>query len=164
MSSEYSKFRFKLNLYMHIPSFWLFPKFLKMYYLTMFPKHFTPPSYTAFQALQRFSQVSEWLYNRPITWDRSSWQPRKTPWQKLAVWYFLSLIVPSFAINTIFILLRQLVSYQKDPNVSVVTEIFIILGSCGYTVAVSVLLTETFKSDEFRVMLKFLRKFQGFHN
>lgn len=149
---------------MHIPSFWLFPKFLKMYYLTMFPKHFTPPSYTAFQALQRFSQVSEWLYNRPITWDRSSWQPRKTPWQKLAVWYFLSLIVPSFAINTIFILLRQLVSYQKDPNVSVVTEIFIILGSCGYTVAVSVLLTETFKSDEFRVMLKFLRKFQGFHN
>lgn len=129
----------------------------------MFPKHFTPPSHTAFQALQRFSLVSEWLYNRPITWDRSTWQPKITPREKLAIWCFLSLIVVSFATYAVFILLRQLVSYQKDPDVSIVVGIFIILGSSGFTVAVSILLTETFKIDEFHVMLTFLRKFQGFY-
>lgn len=130
----------------------------------MFPKHFTPPSHTAFEALQRFSLVMEWLYNRPINWDRSTWQPRTTPRQKLTTWCFLSLIVPSFAIYAVFILLQQLVSYQKDPDVSIVMGIFIIFGSSGYTVASSAILTETLKLDELCVMLKFLRKFEGIHN
>ncbi|OXA40351.1 hypothetical protein Fcan01_25012 [Folsomia candida] len=127
----------------------------------MFPKHFTPPSHTAFEALQRFSLVMEWLYNRPINWDRSTWQPRTTPRQKLTTWCFLSLIVPSFAIYAVFILLQQLVSYQKDPDVSIVMGIFIIFGSSGYTVASSAILTETLKLDELCVMLKFLRKFEA---
>ncbi|OXA40354.1 hypothetical protein Fcan01_25011 [Folsomia candida] len=127
----------------------------------MIRKNFAPLSHTAFQALQRFSIVTEWLYYRPITWDRPMWQPRRTPRNKLTTWYFLSLIVSSIAIHFVFTLIRQILSYQKDPDISILMGIFLILAGAGYTVAVSVIFTEIFKIDEFRVMLKFLRKFEA---
>lgn len=157
-----SKVSSQTNIYLSLSIVLSSSKFvLKFLLATMIRKNFAPLSHTAFQALQRFSIVTEWLYYRPITWDRPMWQPRRTPRNKLTTWYFLSLIVSSIAIHFVFTLIRQILSYQKDPDISILMGIFLILAGAGYTVAVSVIFTEIFKIDEFRVMLKFLRKFEG---
>lgn len=76
-------------------------------------------SFTACAALQRYVVLSEAIYPQYMTWNRTTWKPEPTPKSQLVPWYLLSLLVILISTNYSFVILRELVSFTKDPDISV---------------------------------------------
>lgn len=77
---------------------------------------------TPFEALKRFVKLSDSLYTkRYITFSKTSWELTATQLatSKLIPWYALSLLGAMIITNYYFILLQQLLSYEKDIDISV---------------------------------------------
>lgn len=120
-------------------------------------KNFSIPSHTPFQALQRFTILSESFYPQFLTWDRISWEPRPTPKSRLVPWMLFSIFVALLGLHFILILIRQLVAYEKDPDINISMGLVLILVAGAFTLTTTVVFIYMFFGNELCLLLRSLK-------
>lgn len=88
---------------------------------------------TAYDALQRFAIFSESLYAQYFTWDKSSWKPRPTSKSRLIPWYAISILLSGLNLVYLLIVLREILAYEKDPEINILSGILLLLTICVYS-------------------------------
>lgn len=114
-----------------------------------------------FQAMQRFTVLSEWLYPQYITWDRLTLEVKPTSRSKRLIPMMLSSLVAFKAVSFVYFLTRQVVSYHKDKDITFNAGVLLILASSGYSIAVVISHAYIFRVDGLRFILKNLSEIKG---
>ncbi|OXA63030.1 hypothetical protein Fcan01_00928 [Folsomia candida] len=115
---------------------------------------------TPLKALQRFSRLSELLYPQPLSFDRTTWQPTPTPKSKLIPWYFLSFLCVLEGMSFYFILFQQILSHQKDPEISGTIHILLLILSIGYSFSTTIFFEYHTNVDEICFVIRNTLKFK----
>lgn len=113
-----------------------------------FIKKLQLPHPDVFNALKRYVFVYESLYAQFITWDRQTWKPLPTPRAKLTFWFVTSTVVTILLFFFIFFSIRELIAYQKDPNISSTHVLLLALYICLQVLALAAVFTYILKVDE----------------
>lgn len=116
---------------------------------------------TPLQALHRVAVLNEWLYSQTITFNRTTWEPKPSPKSKLFAWYFLSFLVIVMLANNYYIVLGELMSPRKDPDLSVVMYVILLICFTAYMVSTTVFFSYYCYSDELCFVLSNVCKFEG---
>lgn len=78
-------------------------------------------------------------------WNRETWQPTPKPRGETIPWYVLSFFEFFTTIVYIFIILRQIVVHEKDPDLSLVVGIVFITVTFIYIFMCSVIVAYIFE-------------------
>ncbi|OXA63029.1 hypothetical protein Fcan01_00929 [Folsomia candida] len=105
-------------------------------------------TFTPLKALQRFSILSEFLYPQRLSFNRVTWQPTPTATSKLIPWYFLSFLCAVEGTSFYFILFQQILSHQKDPEISGTIHILLLMLSICYSFSSTICFTYHSNPDE----------------
>lgn len=119
------------------------------------------PSYTKFQALQRFAIFSESCYPQTITWNRLIWEPKPTTKIKLIPWYLLSISMATMNLSFYFTLFSQILSYTKDPDISFELGLFLVMYCAAFTLGSAVCFTYASRAEEILFLFRNLLKNAG---
>ncbi|OXA47991.1 hypothetical protein Fcan01_16860 [Folsomia candida] len=106
------------------------------------------PTLTAYDALQRFTIFSGSLYPQYFEWDRSSWKAHPTSKIKLIPWYAMSILLSGFHMFSLFIVLREILAYEKDPDFNIQIGIFLMLNICVCSLDMVIIAIAVGKVDE----------------
>lgn len=119
------------------------------------------PSCTTFDALKRLEILSEWLYPQTLTFNRVTWEPTPTLKSKLIPWFFLAFLGVMVGTSFYFILLQQLLSHRKDPEISVTTHLLLLLLCTYYTFSSSCSFDSFFTADDLAFVIRSMWKIKG---
>lgn len=114
---------------------------------------------TAYNALQRFAVFSESLYPQCFTWEKSSWKPYPTLKIKLIPWYVMSILLAGLNIVYLFIVVQEILSYEKDPEINIQSGILLLLTICVYSLDMVITALYVGKVNEICFVMG---NFQGF--
>ncbi|OXA63035.1 hypothetical protein Fcan01_00927 [Folsomia candida] len=103
---------------------------------------------TPLKALQRFTRLSEFLYPQRLSFDRVTWQPTPTAKSKLIPWYFLSILCAIEETSFYFILFKQILAHQKDPEVSGTLHLILLISCICYSFSTTIFFTYHSNVDE----------------
>lgn len=95
-----------------------------------FINYFSHCSFTSLDATRNLAKLSETLYPQYLTWNRLSWKVEPTQKVRLVPWYILSVLVAMSACNSVNIAIREILRFQKDPEINVYTGITGLLQIC----------------------------------
>lgn len=118
------------------------------------------PTLTAYNALQRFAIFSEFLYPQYFEWDIPSWKPRPTLKIKLIPWFIMSILLSSLNIFYLFIVLREILAYEKDPDINIQSGILLMLNICVYSLDMVIIAIALGKVNELCFVLGNLQGLQ----
>lgn len=113
------------------------------------------PSHTPHDALQWFVRLSQAVYPQCVSWQPETCVPFPTLKRRpLATWYFLSLVV---ILGTFFVavkILREILSSQRDSEMTIQSGALCIIGVTMGTVVSTTIFTLVLKTEEFCFVLK----------
>ncbi|OXA64521.1 hypothetical protein Fcan01_00931 [Folsomia candida] len=118
---------------------------------------------TPFDALQRCTKFSEWLYPQRLTFDRVTWEPTPTPTprSKLIPWYFLSILCAIWETSFVFILLQQLLSHKKDSEILMPTYVLLLSCCICYTLSTTICCAYHFNPEELCFVIRNMLRIKG---
>lgn len=120
---------------------------------------------TPFDALQRCTKFSEWLYPQRLTFDRVTWEPTPTPTprSKLIPWYFLSILCAIWETSFVFILLQQLLSHKKDSEILMPTYVLLLSCCICYTLSTTICCAYHFNPEELCFVIRNMLRIKGLY-
>lgn len=101
-----------------------------------------------YEALQHYAIFREALYPQYITWNRATWKPYPTPISKLIPWFSMSFILFMATMSYLYFVLREIISYEKDSDMSIAANLMFLLCICVSGLDIAVINTFVFKVHE----------------
>lgn len=117
--------------------------------------------FTPFQALKRFTTLSEWFYPQHITFNRTTGEATPTKKSKLIPWYFLSFLGIEMLSSYFYVLLREVFSLHKDPDISVTMYVILIILSNAYSLSTTIFFMYHTNAEEFCFLINNAWKTKG---
>lgn len=101
-----------------------------------------------FSAMQRYALFSQSIYPQYITWIRGSGRPFATQKSKLFPWFLFFGMTLLSNLYYLYIILYQILSYAKDPDISTREVITLLVFFGPSMVSLTNIVTYVLKSSE----------------